>query len=404
MFHSNHVHYRYSCSTGRSLLKWNYERPGHIHVVETPDQMEILTIACGGDHILVVSKEGKLYSMGLNKHGQLGRKTDPSKLLPIEDLDCSIRTVGAGSSHSLAISDEGILYAFGLGINGQLGQGDRKSRDKPTMVPLEEKVIACAGGGGLGCGHSICIASDRSSFFAFGSNKYGQLGDGTTEDRLSPKQVFIKGSLKPFAAACGWIHTVLLSVSSAPSLLAPDLGHQNLLGFFKLLPRDVRYYLVQFLGSVELSRMACCSSAMRTWVDDDLLVWKPLYKKRSAGLSQYHGQTWKSSYISRFGSKDFKKAMTVNRYGITGFKPISIILNAVGLGQKPQMRILMVGLDAAGKTTILYKLKLGEVVTTIPTIGFNVESVSYKNIDFTVWDGKHEKLLSTIWLNLFLSF
>jgi len=36
---------------------------------------------------------------------------------------------------------------------------------------------------------------------------------------------------------------------------------------------------------------------------------------------------------------------------------------------KQEMRILMVGLDAAGKTTILYKLKLGEIVTTIPTIG-----------------------------------
>ncbi|CBY17999.1 unnamed protein product [Oikopleura dioica] len=52
---------------------------------------------------------------------------------------------------------------------------------------------------------------------------------------------------------------------------------------------------------------------------------------------------------------------------------------------KKQMRILMVGLDAAGKTTILYKLKLGEIVTTIPTIGFNVETVEYKNISFTVW-------------------
>ncbi|KAG1668880.1 hypothetical protein FOA52_016047 [Chlamydomonas sp. UWO 241] len=45
-----------------------------------------------------------------------------------------------------------------------------------------------------------------------------------------------------------------------------------------------------------------------------------------------------------------------------------------------------VGLDTAGKTTILYKLKLGEIVTTIPTIGFNVETVEYKNISFTVWD------------------
>ena len=42
-----------------------------------------------------------------------------------------------------------------------------------------------------------------------------------------------------------------------------------------------------------------------------------------------------------------------------------------GLFGKKEMRILMVGLDAAGKTTILYKLKLGEIVTTIPTIGMS---------------------------------
>jgi ADP-ribosylation factor protein 1 len=43
-----------------------------------------------------------------------------------------------------------------------------------------------------------------------------------------------------------------------------------------------------------------------------------------------------------------------------------------GLFGKKEMRILMVGLDAAGKTTILYKLKLGEIVTTIPTIGKSI--------------------------------
>ncbi len=42
---------------------------------------------------------------------------------------------------------------------------------------------------------------------------------------------------------------------------------------------------------------------------------------------------------------------------------------------KKEMRILMVGLDAAGKTTILYKLKLGEIVTTIPTIGMNMRDL-----------------------------
>jgi ADP-ribosylation factor protein 1 len=53
---------------------------------------------------------------------------------------------------------------------------------------------------------------------------------------------------------------------------------------------------------------------------------------------------------------------------------------------KKELRILMLGLDAAGKTTILYKLKLGEVVSSVPTIGFNVETLEYKKIKFTVWD------------------
>lgn len=69
-------------------------------------------------------------------------------------------------------------------------------------------------------------------------------------------------------------------------------------------------------------------------------------------------------------------------------------------GKKP-MRILMVGLDAAGKTTILYKLKLGEIVTTIPTIGFNVETVEYKNISFTVWDVGGQTKIRKLWRHYF---
>uniref|UniRef100_A0A8C9RGJ5 ARF GTPase 5 n=1 Tax=Scleropages formosus TaxID=113540 RepID=A0A8C9RGJ5_SCLFO len=68
---------------------------------------------------------------------------------------------------------------------------------------------------------------------------------------------------------------------------------------------------------------------------------------------------------------------------------------------KQQVRILMVGLDAAGKTTILYKLKLGEIVTTIPTIGFNVETVEYKNICFTVWDVGGQDRIRVLWRHYF---
>ena len=66
-------------------------------------------------------------------------------------------------------------------------------------------------------------------------------------------------------------------------------------------------------------------------------------------------------------------------------------------GFKEEKRILMLGLDAAGKTTILYKLKLGEVEHTIPTIGFNVESVQYKNIEFCVWDVGGQRKLRSLW-------
>jgi ADP-ribosylation factor protein 1 len=72
-----------------------------------------------------------------------------------------------------------------------------------------------------------------------------------------------------------------------------------------------------------------------------------------------------------------------------------------GIFGKKEMRILMVGLDAAGKTTILYKLKLGEIVTTIPTIGFNVETVEYKNISFTVWDVGGQDKIRPLWRHYF---
>ncbi|CAJ1397406.1 unnamed protein product [Effrenium voratum] len=81
------------------------------------------------------------------------------------------------------------------------------------------------------------------------------------------------------------------------------------------------------------------------------------------------------------------------------------------LGSK-DMRILMLGLDAAGKTTILYRLKLAEVVTTIPTVAqlcsgtfcsliFYQLEVEYKNIRFTVWDVGGQDKIRKLWRHYF---
>eukprot|EP01080_Neovahlkampfia_damariscottae_P012908 gene12908-7420_t len=62
-----------------------------------------------------------------------------------------------------------------------------------------------------------------------------------------------------------------------------------------------------------------------------------------------------------------------------------------------EAKILLVGLDNAGKTCILYKLQINENVVTIPTIGFNVERIQYKNIDFTMWDVGGQDRIRQLW-------
>jgi len=65
--------------------------------------------------------------------------------------------------------------------------------------------------------------------------------------------------------------------------------------------------------------------------------------------------------------------------------------------KEDEARILILGLDAAGKTTIIYKLKLGEVVTTIPTIGFNVETITTANVNITTWDMGGRDKIRPLW-------
>eukprot|EP00892_Ulva_mutabilis_P011607 jgi/Ulvmu1/8819/UM048_0075.1 len=72
-----------------------------------------------------------------------------------------------------------------------------------------------------------------------------------------------------------------------------------------------------------------------------------------------------------------------------------------GLFGNQEMRVVMLGLDSAGKTTILYKLHIGEILSTVPTIGFNVEKVQYKNVVFTVWDVGGQEKLRPLWKHYF---
>ncbi len=67
------------------------------------------------------------------------------------------------------------------------------------------------------------------------------------------------------------------------------------------------------------------------------------------------------------------------------------------------MRVVTLGLDGSGKTAILCKLKQGEFVPTIPTIGFNVESLEFRNVKITLWDVGGQHKLRPLWKHYYLN-
>ncbi|MCL4130357.1 UNVERIFIED_CONTAM: hypothetical protein GTU68_037852 [Idotea baltica] len=67
------------------------------------------------------------------------------------------------------------------------------------------------------------------------------------------------------------------------------------------------------------------------------------------------------------------------------------------------MRVVTLGLDGAGKTSILFKLKNDEFVPTVPTIGFNVETIEYQNFKFTVWDVGGQPKLRPLWRHYYFN-
>ena len=64
---------------------------------------------------------------------------------------------------------------------------------------------------------------------------------------------------------------------------------------------------------------------------------------------------------------------------------------------KKEVRLLILGLDNAGKTTVLYQMQFGEAKVTVPTLGFNVETVNYENLTFQMWDLGGQSELRPYW-------
>jgi alpha-tubulin suppressor-like RCC1 family protein len=161
--------------------------------VSTPEAITLpgaiglpVQVAAGEYHSLVLTSSGQLYTFGANHSGQLGDGGTASRSTPeaitLPGARGPIVQIAAGWEFSLALTASGQLYAFGNDEYGQLGNGksDTESNSTPEPITLPGvkgsiKEIAA------GKNHSL-VVTRRGQLFEFGSDQYGQLGNGKTEE------------------------------------------------------------------------------------------------------------------------------------------------------------------------------------------------------------------------------
>jgi alpha-tubulin suppressor-like RCC1 family protein len=136
---------------------------------------------------LALKSDGTIWAWGENAIGQLGDGTTTERHTPVQvgtpPLG-EVTAVAAGQGHNLALRSDGTVWAWGLNARGELGDGTTTDRLTPVQVQNLSGIKAI----GAGDNHSLAVRSD-GTVWAWGFNIRGQLGDGTTTDRHTPVQV-----------------------------------------------------------------------------------------------------------------------------------------------------------------------------------------------------------------------
>jgi alpha-tubulin suppressor-like RCC1 family protein len=161
----------------------------------------VVAVAAGAVHTLALKSDGTVWAWGTNANGELGDGTTTNRSSPVKVSGlASAISVSAGDGHSVAVRSDGTVWTWGKNIWGQLGDGTNANRSSPVQVPgLTGVIAAVAGGKGNGAAHTLAVKSD-GSLWAWGYNRNGQLGDGTTVDRNLPVQV---GGVNGLTAVAG---------------------------------------------------------------------------------------------------------------------------------------------------------------------------------------------------------
>lgn len=155
----------------------------------------ITDISAGYVHSLALDNLGRVWAWGANSNGQLGDGTSTPRTAPVLLTGFGGETVAriaAGSNHSLAVTATGRVYAWGANWQGQLGDGTTTQRLVPTLVPVLENVVAIGGG----FSHTVALRATGDAW-AWGAG--GVVGDGTTTQRTAPVMVVGLGGIVEIA-------------------------------------------------------------------------------------------------------------------------------------------------------------------------------------------------------------
>lgn len=163
--------------------------------VKLPRHTQVTAIAAGADHLLAVTSAGGLLAWGNDGSGELGIGAKGIRLTAVRvRLPRGVKVVSAsaGLLHSLALTTTGRVLAWGGNGDGQLGDGSTTDSGVPVSVHLPKlaQIVAVA----AGRYHSLALTRG-GKVLAWGDGAYGQLGDGSTSDKLLPVQISVPGKV-----------------------------------------------------------------------------------------------------------------------------------------------------------------------------------------------------------------
>jgi alpha-tubulin suppressor-like RCC1 family protein len=137
-----------------------------------------------------VTTSGAAYCWGGNTHGQLGDGTTTPRLLPTPVAGgLTFVAVNAGEVHTCGVTTSGDAYCWGSNVYGALGDGTTTPRQVPTLVAGGHAFAAVSAGNGWPIGTHTCGITRSGLAYCWGVSSLGQLGDGTTTQRLVPTPV-----------------------------------------------------------------------------------------------------------------------------------------------------------------------------------------------------------------------